>query len=84
MGIPNKLADLNNHLFEQLERLNADDLKGEELQTEIGRSKAMSDIAKNIVENAKLSLDAVKFVNEYGLAKKDVPEYLMLESDKNV
>ena len=31
----NTLADLNNHLFEQMERLNDDDLNNEELDKEI-------------------------------------------------
>jgi len=38
----NKLIHLNNHLFEQLERLNDADLKSEELQEEMSRAKAIT------------------------------------------
>jgi hypothetical protein len=54
----NKLSDLNNHLFEQLERLNDDDLKGEELGQEINRAHAMTNIAAQIINNASLVLKA--------------------------
>ncbi len=37
----NTLSDLNNHLFTQLEKLNDDDLQGEELEREIKRSESM-------------------------------------------
>jgi hypothetical protein len=54
----NSLLDLNNHLFEQLERLNDDDCKGEKLTEELIRTKGISDIARNIIDNAKVVLDA--------------------------
>jgi hypothetical protein len=57
----NTLTDLNNHLFAQLERLGDEDLKGEVLKEEIERAKAVTSVAKNIIENGTLILDAHKF-----------------------
>lgn len=54
----NTLGDLNNHLFEQLERLNDEELQGESLSEEINRSKAISDIASKIISNGDLVLKA--------------------------
>lgn len=54
----NKLSDLNNHLFEQLERLNDQDIKGDQLSEEIRRSEAMATIAGSIIGNASLILKA--------------------------
>ena len=41
----NTLQDLNNHLFEQLERLNDEDLSDEELDKELKRADGMTKIA---------------------------------------
>lgn len=65
----NKLSDLNNHLFAQLERLGDEQLKGEELEAEIERSKAITGVSKEVVANARLVLDAEKHKREYGLQK---------------
>ncbi|EOW9496651.1 hypothetical protein ACOCGS_001134 [Vibrio cholerae] len=54
----NKLSDLNNHLFSQLERLSDEDLKGDDLKEEIERSKAVKAIAQEIISGVKLALDA--------------------------
>ena len=61
----NTLGVLNNHLFMQLERLNDEDIKGEKLTEEIERSKAVATIAKEIVLNAKVVLEAKKYADEY-------------------
>lgn len=72
----NTLLDLNNHLFAQLERLGDEDIKGDELQEEIERSKSISLISKNIVNNASLVLQAEKHKTEYGLKDKPMPGML--------
>ena len=58
-----------------------EDLKGEELQEELNRSKAVSDVAKNIVSNGNLILQAHKFKDERMDANNHLPE--MLENKNN-
>lgn len=73
----NKLTDLNDHLFTQLERLNDEGLSGEKLQMEIERSKAITDVAKTVVSNASLQLSAIKLKAEYqGLKDGDIPNQI--------
>lgn len=59
MSVKNKLVNLNDHLFEQLERLNDEDLTGDELIEEINRSKAITDVATKIIDNGNLVLKAI-------------------------
>jgi hypothetical protein len=73
----NKLADLNNHLFEELERLNDEELTGDALQEERERAKTMATIAQTIINNGELALKAVKHYDEYG-KKDEIPEILQL------
>lgn len=74
----NKITDLNNLLFEQLERL-IDAESDEEVSQEINRAKAVSSIASNIVSTANLSLEATKIQLEYGLQSPVIPQL----EDKN-
>ena len=76
----NNLADLNNHLFEQMERLNDDDLTEKQLAKEIKRARAMADIASKIISNADLGLQAEKLKVEFGRRDIQLPE--MLEMNK--
>jgi len=59
----NKFTDLHNHLFEQLERLNDEDLEGEKLTEEIRRAQAVGKIASHIIQNGNLMLNAKKFAD---------------------
>lgn len=72
----NKLVDLNNHLFAQLERLSDEELKGEELKQEQERAKSVALISKNIIDNAKLTLEVVKVCNNDLTGNTEVPEIL--------
>lgn len=83
MSIKNKITDLNDHLFAELERLGDEELKDEDLTKEIGRAKAISDVAAKIIDNAKLALDATKFQVEFGgVNRKAIDLPPMLESKK--
>ena len=62
----NTLNDLNNYLFESIERLNDDSLDNEQLDKEIKRSEAVQKIAKTIVDSGTLALQAKKHLDEYG------------------
>lgn len=74
----NTLVDLNNHLFEQMERLNDEDLTPEELEKEIKRAKSMTRVSGQIIANASLGLDAEKLKVECG--NKDVHLPALLEN----
>ncbi|WP_169976039.1 MULTISPECIES: hypothetical protein [unclassified Campylobacter] len=67
MATKTSIADLNNLLFEQMERLRDDELKGDELKEELARSQAVDNIAGKILDLAELSLRAAKFQAENGI-----------------
>jgi hypothetical protein len=73
----NKLSDLNDHLFAQIERLGDTDLEGDQLNTEINRSKAMAQIATQIVNSAKITVDAMKLLNRDGSAETGIIKNLI-------
>lgn len=77
----NTLTDLNNYLFESIERLQDDNLSSDELEKEIKRSEAVQKIAKAIIDNGSLALQAQKHFDEYG-TKQTVAMPLLGIADK--
>ena len=62
----NRLTDLNDILFAQLERLTDEALSGDELVLEISRSTSVVQVADRIVETAALQLQGAKLIAEHG------------------
>ena len=62
----NKLTDLNDHLFAQLERLSEEGLSAEQITQEVQRADAIVSVADQIVRNADLQLKAVTVLATHG------------------
>lgn len=62
----NKLSDLNDHLFMQLERLNDESLTPEQIESETVRAKAMVDVSSQITTISAQQLKAVELVAKFG------------------
>ncbi|MCO6050887.1 hypothetical protein NGM99_13970 [Mesorhizobium sp. RP14(2022)] len=62
----NRLVDLNNHLFSQLERLTDEAMTAEQIEQEVKRSDAIVAVSEQIIRNADLSLKAVSLVATHG------------------
>ncbi|MDY4281281.1 MAG: hypothetical protein SOX56_09475 [[Pasteurella] mairii] len=71
----NRLVDLNNHLFDTLERLKDTALNPEQLDLELSRAKAISDVSDKIIEIAKTSLQAAKLQADYLGSTQALPVY---------
>lgn len=62
----NRLSDLNNHLFAQLERLSDEKLTPEQIEREAKRGEAIVAVADQIIRNANVQLQAARLVSEHG------------------
>jgi len=77
----NKLTDLNNHLFAQLERLNDEDVPDEKMQLEISKAKAITNVAGAIVKSSKLQFEAMKIVAKGNIVMDEVPGVFALPKE---
>lgn len=63
----NKLTDLNDHLFAQIERLSQENLTTEQIDNEVKRGNAIVAAADQILRHATLQVQAAKIVSDHGL-----------------
>ena len=62
----NRMTDLNDHLFAQLERLNDEGAEAEDIEREVKRAEALVGVADQIVDVQRLNLDAAKLFAQHG------------------
>lgn len=78
----NTLTDLNNYLFEQLERLNDDSLTDEDLDREIRKTDAIVKVSEKIIDNGELAFKAIQHKDKYyGTTERKLPSMLEAEGE---
>lgn len=70
----NKITDLNDHLFAQLERLDDDKMDKEQMEIETKRAKAITGLATQIVNSHRVTLEAMKLVSNGTLRDSAFPD----------
>ena len=60
-----RISLLNDHLFDQLARLNNPDLDDADMIRELDRTKAITAISRQVIDAGKLSVEAEKIRQEY-------------------
>lgn len=61
----NKIADVRDHLFAQLERLGDEELDQEQLSKEVNRAKAITHVSSQIIQSAKVEVDYLRTIGAH-------------------
>ena len=75
----NKLTDLNDHLFAQLERLGDEELNNDQLTLETERAKALTMVSSQIIKSTSTSIKAAQVFYNHGIM---IPQVSNLEIKK--
>jgi hypothetical protein len=62
----NKLADLNDHLFAQIQRLSVENLTPEQIDHEHKRGQAIVALSEQVIKGAALQIEAARLVAGHG------------------
>jgi hypothetical protein len=80
----NKLSDLNDHLFAQIERLSEEDIDDVEIDRETKRGKAIAALSKEVIGAHRLVLDAATLLSKGNIHSEKIPESFGLKEAKNI
>ena len=79
----NKITDLNNYLFEQIEKLNDEDLTEDELDLQIKKADKICDISRVLIKTQSLQLDAAKTLLDYGKIEPNTFKNILIGMNNN-
>lgn len=80
----NNLSDLNNHLFSMLEELENDEVfqDKEKADRTLKRAKAMTQVSTQILNIARIQVQAIKTAENCGLLNEDMPALIATKDSK--
>ena len=74
------LSMITNVLLEQINKINDDKLRGENLENQLKKSAAIVVLSKTIIETNRLALDAMRAQSDL-IESVNLPRALMLDND---
>ena len=74
------LSMITNVLFDQINKINDNKLRGEGLENQLKKSAAIVVLSKTIIETNRLALDAMKAQSDL-IESVNLPRALMLDSE---
>lgn len=80
----NKLANLNDYLFEEIERVMDcanNSQSREKLNAELQRAKTMTGLSNTIINNAKTQLQAIEIAYTCNIKKEELPEVVQKKTN---
>lgn len=79
----NTLTDLNNYLFEALERVNDDSLNEDQLEQELRKADTIVQISEKVIEIGDLAFRTMQHMDKYGYGscEKQIPKMLEYKGD---
>ena len=80
----NNLSDLNNHLFSMLEELEDEETFQDKEKADrlIKRAKAMTQVSSQILNIARIQVQAIKTAESCGLLNEDMPALIATKDSK--